>query len=530
MKKFNKKLPILFASLALAMGVGLVGSKDAVGVNAEESVKFSFSSGMSAAMTDGPITVSMSAYNTYTPLRIYANTTFTISTDSPTTKITKLVATATSNSYAGVAAEASYWSGTPTTGASGSVVTVEFSSSATTITFTPTAQTRWNDLTVYYSNFTDPTKTVKSVTGVGENYPTEIFVGDTIDGADVELNVLYDDGETGVELAHHVDVDSSVVANGVTATAYYDEEETMSATFTVDVLELPNTVALFESADVVSNSNYTEYSNEDWLLTYGGNNKSGGTNSKSSSGCKVDSKYIGDAEVSSSVLSFAIVSVNKLDNVGKLVFTYTGGSNYSNAKMYLTSSIDGESYSMVELTSGEQGMSVGSVNTDYVFEFNKIESAHYAVIIASTATSGDFRLDYIVAEFFAEPEKVNLVEQFISDWKEMRAGGTRGICDYDLNGTNALTDLLKRFEDFGEEDKALIRESIDVDDVTIGQTLDYINNVLKSEAAASEDNTLNSFIVSVSDNNTTSLVALFAVLGLVAVSAYYFIEKKKLAR
>ncbi|MCH5180135.1 MAG: hypothetical protein J1F32_02835 [Erysipelotrichales bacterium] len=529
MKKINKKLPILFASLAMAMGVGLVGSKDAVGVNAEESVKFSFSSGMSAAMTDGPITVSMSAYNNYTPLRIYANNTFTIATDSPTTKITKLVATANSTgAYVTNTATTSFWSAASQVSTSGKVVTLEFSSSETTVTFTPTAQTRWDDLTVYYNTYNDPTKTVKEVTGV-ESAPTEIFVGDSIEGQDVELQVLYDDGETGVELAHHVNVDSSVVANGVTATAYYDEEGTMSATFTVDVLELPNTVALFESSDVVTADSYGKYENADWILTHGGYSKSGGTNDKNAANCRADSKYIGDSGVSSSVLSFAIASVNKLDNVGKLVFTYTAGNTYSNAKMYLTSSDDGVNYSMVTLTNGKQGMSVGAVNTDYIFEFDKIESAYYAIVIASSATSGTFRLDFIVAEFFAAPEKVNLVEQFINDWKEMRASGTKGICDYDLNGENALTDLLKRFEDFGEEDKGLIREAIDVDDVTIGQTMDYINTVLKAESVASEAGNLGSFIFSASDN-TTSLVALFAILGLVAVSAYYFIEKRKLAK
>ncbi|MCH5172469.1 MAG: starch-binding protein [Erysipelotrichales bacterium] len=67
--------------------------------------------------------------------------------------------------------------------------------------------------------------------------------------------------------------------------------------------------------------------------------------------------------------------------------------------------------------------------------------------------------------------------------------------------------------------------------VTIGDKLAYMELLAGVKAANEEKANGNGIILSLTnENSNVSLIALFAILGLVAVSAYYFIEKKKLAK
>ena len=67
--------------------------------------------------------------------------------------------------------------------------------------------------------------------------------------------------------------------------------------------------------------------------------------------------------------------------------------------------------------------------------------------------------------------------------------------------------------------------------VSIGDKLAYMELLANTKSASvNSDDKLNNALLSLSDNGNVSLVALFAILGLVAVSAYYFIEKRKLAK
>ena len=636
MSKLIKKLPILFASFAMAMGVGLVGSKDAANVKADVGNKiyesgtpnwgtsygygnqtlngvdwyvttyggFTNGFGWNTATQNktssadlGPIsniTAESTKYGFYQSSGAFSNAQkFDLSiSNSDSVTGSYYVFYSTDNGSSWITAVKGTLSGTT------SSISYDHGSKigdsvffAVGIGTSKTTKTRIliNSIEVYAAGVE---KKVASVTGV-ESYPEEVFEGDTINGEDVELSVLYDNGESGTEPAHHVDVDTSSLGT-TTATAYYDADGKMFATFEVTVIEKPDAL-IFESNDVVNGTAYGEHSNDDWLLTIGGYNMACGSNGKK--GDYTADKYADGKLVTSSTLAFVIATRNALSNVGKMTFTYGSGNGYSIGKMYLTYSTDNENYALVELTNtsvSTQGMSVGEPDTDYVFEFDPIESAaYYAIIVAGpTSATTTFRFDYVVAALYSfkvanpvddvialidaigeityenykekedalleawlayealspeeqesvtnadvllaaqdKQENYEKVDKFIADWHSMRTNGTRGICEYDLNGENALTDLLNRFEGFDGEYKDLIINAIDVEkeNITIGQTMDYINNVLKKEATVSEDHNLSSFIISLGDN-TTSLVALFAILGLVAVSAYYFIEKRKLAK
>ncbi len=156
----------------------------------------------------------------------------------------------------------------------------------------------------------------------------------------------------------------------------------------------------FIADDVVTASTYATYENTNWLLTLGGNNKSGGTNSKSRSKCNLSnySKYIGDSGITTSTTAFAIANLTSFTNIGSVSFKYTGGSDYENGTAYLTHSTDGIIFTSVSLTSGTQGMAIGTINTDYKFSFDALDG-YFALIVADTATSGNFRFDYLNVDF-----------------------------------------------------------------------------------------------------------------------------------
>ncbi len=158
--------------------------------------------------------------------------------------------------------------------------------------------------------------------------------------------------------------------------------------------------ATFESEAVVSATTYKAYSNEDWGVTFGGNNKSVGTNSKSRSNCVLtdnNAKYA----VAGTTTASAIYNINRLESIGRISLQYTGGSNYSHGVLYLLHSDDNVTFDQVNLT-GEfaQGGSIGSTNTEYSLEFDALDG-YFALVIADTGDSGNFRFDNVIADFYS---------------------------------------------------------------------------------------------------------------------------------
>ena len=173
-------------------------------------------------------------------------------------------------------------------------------------------------------------------------------------------------------------------------------------------------VAQFASGTVITAEGYNTYQNDYWYLSKGGAGKGAGFNSSNHT-------LIGNAYGTSANTShhgFYILSKTKLDNICKITFTYdfcTTASECNNAKIYLGYSTDGSSWSAVSLTSGSQGTSVSpsewdgetgsSYNeTTWTFEFSKITSAYYAIIISrnGSMTSGKgFRFDDATVTFYS---------------------------------------------------------------------------------------------------------------------------------
>lgn len=172
--------------------------------------------------------------------------------------------------------------------------------------------------------------------------------------------------------------------------------------------------ATFASGTVVTAQGYDDYENDDWYLSKGGASKGAGFNSNNWT-------TIGNAYGTSANTShhgFYIRSKNKLNNICKITFWYdycTTATECAQAKIYLGYSTDGSSWSAVPITSGSsQGTTItpsenptaGSSSnlTTWTFEFSKITSAYYAIIISrngSMTSEKGFRFDDATVKFYS---------------------------------------------------------------------------------------------------------------------------------
>ncbi len=122
--------------------------------------------------------------------------------------------------------------------------------------------------------------------------------------------------------------------------------------------------------------------------------------------------------------------------------------------------------------------------------------------------------------------------KFIEDWAALRAkGGDQGICYYLTKETRAELDaMISRYSKFTGDDKTEIDNTSD-GGTTIANTIEYVSSLL-----AKLDNTTPSkeesglIISSINNYDKSSLIALFVVLGIITISGYFIIEKKKSIR
>lgn len=164
-----------------------------------------------------------------------------------------------------------------------------------------------------------------------------------------------------------------------------------------------NKLFTITSGEVVTNSSYTKYENtvdgRDYVITFGGNNKSVGTNSGNRSNCNLKnfSKYAVSPVTNSSVAS-AFACKTSLTNIAKVSYTYNGGSNPTNTKVYLLYSSDNTTFSQVTLISGTQGAVISSGTA---FEFEPL-TGYFALLLEATNSSGNWRIDDVSIDFYTQ--------------------------------------------------------------------------------------------------------------------------------
>lgn len=158
-----------------------------------------------------------------------------------------------------------------------------------------------------------------------------------------------------------------------------------------------------KSSDVVTYSSYAAYNTtvsfRDFVITFGGNNKSVGTNSGNRSKCILSgySKYAVPPVTASSIAS-AFACKTSISDVSKISYTFNGGSNQTNTKVYLLYSSDNSSFSQVSLTSGTQGAAISS-GTAYEFE---AKTGYFALLFEATNSSDSWRIDDVNVTFYKE--------------------------------------------------------------------------------------------------------------------------------
>ena len=123
-------------------------------------------------------------------------------------------------------------------------------------------------------------------------------------------------------------------------------------------------------------------------------------------------------------------------------------------------------------------------------------------------------------------------EQFINSWKELRANNKNSICEAILNDRESLNTLLNEYKELNSFAASIVDETIDSGDATIKRTIEYVTGILDGSQPTDGKYGINSGVIITSNYSidSTSLIALFALLGIGAISAYYFIEKKKLSK
>ena len=155
------------------------------------------------------------------------------------------------------------------------------------------------------------------------------------------------------------------------------------------------------SGDVVSGTTFAQHTKtvdgRDWIITFGGNNLSVGSNGTNRSKCVLsgdNEKYA--VPVTSSSIASAFANTSSISDISKIEYTYNGGSGDTATNVYLLYSSDNETFTQLNLTSGTQGGAIA--NEGVSFEFEKC-SGYFAVLFVATNTSGNWRIDNVALTF-----------------------------------------------------------------------------------------------------------------------------------
>ena len=152
-------------------------------------------------------------------------------------------------------------------------------------------------------------------------------------------------------------------------------------------------LAKFNSDTLVTGPGYAEYSDDNWILTMGGNNKSIGVNSKNKAKAKLGS-YVNVAAglyTESETVISAVIAKKPLSKVTKVNISSTNVTK-DETTVTLTKSLDNSTYEIVE----QKNMSTSVTETLFELPFSN-ENYYYSIIFHN---ANDFRLDECLISFF----------------------------------------------------------------------------------------------------------------------------------
>ncbi len=114
-------------------------------------------------------------------------------------------------------------------------------------------------------------------------------------------------------------------------------------------------------------------------------------------------------------------------------------------------------------------------------------------------------------------------QQFAKDWKAAREADG-GLCD--LVGTDDMTELLNKYDSLDDEGQAYLATVEDADGCTIGESIAYFKTIHAAKTNTAQSS--NRFFQAES-SKTVQPVIIIAVIGLLSIIGYYFIQKRKIA-
>ena len=120
---------------------------------------------------------------------------------------------------------------------------------------------------------------------------------------------------------------------------------------------------------------------------------------------------------------------------------------------------------------------------------------------------------------------------FLTEWHKLRAdGGNDGICAFIDGKDGRLEKVLNHYNLLTAEQKESVNAKIDIDDVTIGQTLTYIASIRSwiNEKVNTNVNTANNLISTINnETNSQTLIVIIAIACASLIGYFYIVEKKK---
>lgn len=171
--------------------------------------------------------------------------------------------------------------------------------------------------------------------------------------------------------------------------------EVFASTSEVAAAGVESIAATFSSNEVVSNSSYKTYSDNDWIVTLGGNNKSVGTNSGNRFKLGLTGSYAKYVPASNSGLASgttAVIHRNSLEDIGRVEVSWDGGSNNDRGDLYLVHSEANDVFEQI-------GQLDITGTTSYSFDLDQTYSGYFAVIWQDSGSSGAYRFDNVVIDF-----------------------------------------------------------------------------------------------------------------------------------
>ena len=181
--------------------------------------------------------------------------------------------------------------------------------------------------------------------------------------------------------------------------------EVFASTSEVAAAGVESIAATFSSDEVVSNTSYKTYSDNDWIVTLGGNNKSVGTNSGNRSKLGLTgsyAKYVPASNPSLASMTTAVIYRGSLEDIGRVEVSWDGGKGTNRGGLYLVHSEANDVFEQI-------GQLDITGTTSYSFDLDQTYSGYFAVVWQDSSSSGDYRFDNVVIDFVSFDSSAEVV-------------------------------------------------------------------------------------------------------------------------